>query len=138
MACFNKRKLLKLEHLLLLLLLLQICTVSAKNGKIKVNKNKLKTAGGVRRDKADTNRVYEDSESRYVPDNETDDLAFNLPDEQILISELLGNYDVASRPVFNASMPVVVKFNFALIQIIDMDERNQILTTNVWIEHVNN
>ena len=138
MACFNKRKLLKLEHLLLLLLLLQICTVSAKNGKIKVNKNKLKTAGGVRRDKVDTNRVYEDSESRYVPDNETDDLAFNLPDEQILISELLGNYDVASRPVFNASMPVVVKFNFALIQIIDMDERNQILTTNVWIEHVNN
>ena len=54
-----------------------------------------------------------------------------MPDEQVLISELLSNYDVAARPVFNASMPVVVKFNFALIQIIDMDERNQILTTNV-------
>ncbi|CAF0749300.1 unnamed protein product [Brachionus calyciflorus] len=57
-----------------------------------------------------------------------------IPDEQLLISKLLRNYDPASRPVYNASTPVVIYFGFALIQICDMDERNQILTTNVWLE----
>ena len=46
--------------------------------------------------------------------------ATNIPDEQYLIAKLLKNYDPASRPVFNASKPVVVKFGFALIQICDM------------------
>lgn len=57
-----------------------------------------------------------------------------VPDEQKLIAKLLKNYDPAARPVYNASKPVVVKFGFLLVQICDMDERNQILTTNVWLE----
>lgn len=57
-----------------------------------------------------------------------------IPDEQILISKLLLNYDPASRPVYNASHTVTINFGLALIQICDMDERNQILTTNVWLE----
>ena len=60
----------------------------------------------------------------------------NIPDEQYLIAKLLKNYDPASRPVYNASKPVTIKFGFSLIQICDMDERNQILTTNVWLEQV--
>lgn len=60
----------------------------------------------------------------------------NVPDEQHLIARLLRNYDPAARPVYNASKPVVIKFSFSLIQICDMDERNQILTTNVWLEQV--
>ncbi|CAI9719255.1 neuronal acetylcholine receptor subunit alpha-10-like isoform X1 [Octopus vulgaris] len=56
------------------------------------------------------------------------------PDEQRLLSRLLANYDTASRPVYNASHAVVVKFGFTLTQIADMDEVNQVLTTNVWIE----
>ena len=59
-----------------------------------------------------------------------------VPDEQRLISRLLRGYDPAARPVYNASTPVVIKFGFSLIQICDMDERNQILTTNVWLEQV--
>lgn len=57
-----------------------------------------------------------------------------IPDEQMLIARLLRNYDPAARPVYNASSTVVVRFGFLLIQICDMDERNQILTTNVWLE----
>jgi hypothetical protein len=59
-----------------------------------------------------------------------------VPDEQNLIMKLLRNYDPAARPVFNASTSVVIKFGFALIQICDMDERNQVFTTNVWLEQV--
>lgn len=80
------------------------------------------------------------------------------PDEQKLIFELLNNYDSAVRPVFNASKPVGISFSLSLIQISDMvtfilnlnksnhalqvffvylqDEKNQILTANVWIEQV--
>jgi nicotinic acetylcholine receptor beta-3 len=56
-----------------------------------------------------------------------------LTDEQRLLKKLMRNYDKASRPVFNASHSVEVKFSFSLIQICDMDERNQVLTTNVWL-----
>jgi len=56
-----------------------------------------------------------------------------LTDEQRLLKNLMRNYDKASRPVFNASHSVEVKFSFSLIQICDMDERNQVLTTNVWL-----
>ena len=43
-----------------------------------------------------------------------------FPDEQVLISKLLKNYDPAARPVYNASKVVNVKFSFSLIQICDM------------------
>ena len=114
---------------IVLILIIQFCFLNAKNSKIRTSKTKVgKTGGGNKNLKLDP-KTYDDS--RLLIENDTDDLPLNLPDEQVLISELLSNYDVAARPVFNASMPVVVKFNFALIQIIDMDERNQILTTNV-------
>jgi hypothetical protein len=60
------------------------------------------------------------------------------PDEQLLLARLLSNYDMAARPVFNASKPVNVHFGISFTQICDMDERNQILTTNVWFELVTN
>lgn len=43
-----------------------------------------------------------------------------VPDEQGLVTRLLHNYDPASRPVFNASHPVVVYFGIMFIQICDM------------------
>ena len=61
-----------------------------------------------------------------------------FPDEQRLIYELLAAYDTAARPVFNASKNVIIDLSLSLIQISDMDERNQILTANVWIEQVSN
>lgn len=59
-----------------------------------------------------------------------------ITDEQRLIYKTLKNYDADSRPVYNASDVVTIRFSFALIQIIDIDERNQILTMNIWLEQV--
>ncbi len=44
----------------------------------------------------------------------------NMPDEQRLVYHALRTYDPASRPVYNASKKVTIKFSFALIQICDM------------------
>ena len=130
------KQLFKLQHMFLLLMLtIQISLAQAKSSKIRTSKSKVKSGSGSKNSvKLDTTKVYDDSESRVYIENETDDIPLNLPDEQVLITELLSNYDPAARPVYNASMPVVVRFNFALIQIIDMDERNQILTSYIALD----
>lgn len=79
------------------------------------------------------------------------------PDEQKIIYQLLREYDTAARPVFNATQPISIKFSLSFIQISDMvisfrirymidrtfiiwlsfkDEKNQVLTSNIWIEQV--
>ncbi|KAM9817473.1 neuronal acetylcholine receptor subunit alpha-7-like [Neosynchiropus ocellatus] len=55
------------------------------------------------------------------------------PNENRLRRELLKDYDPLVRPVKNYSDPVVVKIGFTLVQILDLDEKNQILTTNAWM-----
>ncbi|XP_055874412.1 neuronal acetylcholine receptor subunit alpha-10-like isoform X3 [Biomphalaria glabrata] len=55
-------------------------------------------------------------------------------DETRLIEAMMMNYNPAARPVYNASHTVVVKFGITLTQISDMDEVNQVLTINVWLE----
>ncbi|XP_050401430.1 neuronal acetylcholine receptor subunit alpha-6 [Patella vulgata] len=57
-----------------------------------------------------------------------------LPDEQRLSRKLFYNYDTSVRPVFNSSHSVIVTFNYNLIQVMDMDEKNQVLTLNAWLE----
>ncbi|ESO11351.1 hypothetical protein HELRODRAFT_128626, partial [Helobdella robusta] len=55
--------------------------------------------------------------------------------EKLLIKQLLRNYDslgIVGRPVRNISDVMEVKFGIGLIQLLDLDEKNQILTTNVW------
>ena len=47
-------------------------------------------------------------------------LEARIPDEQRLLSKLLGDYDPAARPVFNASHVVKVYFGLTLTQISDM------------------
>ncbi|GAV03354.1 hypothetical protein RvY_13790-3 [Ramazzottius varieornatus] len=44
------------------------------------------------------------------------------------------NYEKAARPVVNASTAMTVKIGFVLTQIASVDERNQVLTVNVWLE----
>ncbi|XP_064092162.1 neuronal acetylcholine receptor subunit alpha-7-like isoform X31 [Macrobrachium nipponense] len=53
--------------------------------------------------------------------------------ERRLLHDLLDNYNNLERPVDNETEPVVVTFGITLQQIIDVDEKNQILTTNVWL-----
>ncbi|KAK3098871.1 hypothetical protein FSP39_023860 [Pinctada imbricata] len=57
-----------------------------------------------------------------------------VPDEQRLMSHILLGYEKAVRPVKNASTPVIVKMGLTLTQIFDMDEKNQVLVTNVWLD----
>jgi len=62
-----------------------------------------------------------------------------MSDEKRLIKYLLGNYQkvgVVGRPVFNQSDTIQVRYGLALIQILEMDEKNQVLTTNVWSRYV--
>lgn len=51
-----------------------------------------------------------------------------------LYEELMYYYNKGVRPVKNTSEPLRVKFGASLIRIIDVDEVNQVLTTNLWLE----
>ncbi|XP_043210132.1 acetylcholine receptor subunit alpha-type acr-16-like isoform X12 [Amphibalanus amphitrite] len=55
------------------------------------------------------------------------------PHEKRILNDLLKNYNVLERPVANESEPLVVSFGLTLQQIIDVDEKNQLLITNVWL-----
>jgi len=62
-----------------------------------------------------------------------------MSDEKRLIKMLLNNYEkvgVVGRPVLNQSETIHVNYGLALIQILDLDEKNQVLTTNVWSRYV--
>ncbi|XP_033725858.1 neuronal acetylcholine receptor subunit alpha-10-like [Pecten maximus] len=58
----------------------------------------------------------------------------NVSSEQRLMLYLMAGYEKSIRPVYNSSSPVEVKLGLTLTQILDLDEKNQILTTNVWME----
>ena len=53
-----------------------------------------------------------------------------------LLDYILFNYEKAVRPVKNSSSTVVVKLGMTLTNLFDMDERNQVLTINVWLDQV--
>uniref|UniRef100_A0A0K0ERV6 Neuronal acetylcholine receptor subunit alpha-10-like n=1 Tax=Strongyloides stercoralis TaxID=6248 RepID=A0A0K0ERV6_STRER len=55
-------------------------------------------------------------------------------DEQKLLYYLLYNYEKSVRPVKNASNPIVVRLGLTLTNIFEMDEKNQVLTINVWLD----
>ncbi|XP_041465602.1 neuronal acetylcholine receptor subunit alpha-10-like [Lytechinus variegatus] len=50
-----------------------------------------------------------------------------------LFTNLFANYSKDIRPVERSSQSINVLYGMAIRQIIDMDERNQIITTNVWL-----
>lgn len=59
--------------------------------------------------------------------------------EKVLIKKLLSEYQergIMGRPVERHQEILTVKFGLSLIQILDLDERNQVLTTNVWVTYV--
>ncbi|XP_062865247.1 neuronal acetylcholine receptor subunit alpha-7 [Trichomycterus rosablanca] len=51
-----------------------------------------------------------------------------------LYKEILENYNRLERPVANDSAPLVVELGLTLLQIIDVDEKNQVLITNAWLQ----
>ncbi|KAJ8383790.1 hypothetical protein AAFF_G00214770 [Aldrovandia affinis] len=56
------------------------------------------------------------------------------PHQRHLLKELLKDYNRMERPVANDSLPLTVKFSMILAQIMDVDEKNQVLTTNLWLQ----
>ncbi|KAG7461649.1 hypothetical protein MATL_G00193360 [Megalops atlanticus] len=51
-----------------------------------------------------------------------------------LYKELMADYNRLERPVANDSAPILVELGMTLLQIIDVDEKNQVLITNVWLQ----
>ncbi|XP_048852519.1 neuronal acetylcholine receptor subunit alpha-7 isoform X1 [Brienomyrus brachyistius] len=51
-----------------------------------------------------------------------------------LYKELMENYNRLERPVLNDSSAIVVELGMTLLQIIDVDEKNQVLVTNAWLQ----
>ncbi|KAK6731432.1 hypothetical protein RB195_007727 [Necator americanus] len=55
--------------------------------------------------------------------------------ETRLFSDLLNGYNPLERPVANASQPLVVKIKMFLQQILDVDEKNQLVSVNAWLSY---
>lgn len=56
--------------------------------------------------------------------------------EKRLLHDLLDTYNTLERPVVNESDPLQLSFGLTLMQIIDVDEKNQMLVTNIWLKLV--
>uniref|UniRef100_A0A803JJQ9 Cholinergic receptor, nicotinic alpha 4 n=1 Tax=Xenopus tropicalis TaxID=8364 RepID=A0A803JJQ9_XENTR len=54
--------------------------------------------------------------------------------EERLLKGLFSGYNKWSRPVANISDAVMVRFGLSIAQLIDVDEKNQMMTTNVWVK----
>ncbi|XP_030221600.1 LOW QUALITY PROTEIN: neuronal acetylcholine receptor subunit alpha-2-like [Gadus morhua] len=54
--------------------------------------------------------------------------------EERLLKDLFVRYNKLSRPVANTSDVVLVRFGLSIAQLIDVDEKNQMMTTNVWVK----
>ncbi|KAK2843514.1 hypothetical protein Q7C36_011729 [Tachysurus vachellii] len=54
--------------------------------------------------------------------------------EDKLFKKLFSTYNKWSRPVRNITDVVIVKFGLSIAQLIDVDEKNQMMTTNVWLK----
>ncbi|KAL9957152.1 hypothetical protein ACROYT_G038755 [Oculina patagonica] len=63
-------------------------------------------------------------------------IAKGLTPEERLITDLLANYTKEARPVKDPRDKIVVTFGFELVQLVNVDDRNQMITTNVWVRQI--
>ena len=56
--------------------------------------------------------------------------------EYNLVRNLLKGYDSSIRPSTHHNISLNVTFGLSLAQIIDVDERNMIITSNCWLNQV--
>lgn len=57
-------------------------------------------------------------------------------DEERLVRDLFRGYNKLIRPVQNMTEKVDVKFGLAFVQLINVNEKNQIMKSNVWLRLV--
>nr|CAH8873406.1 unnamed protein product [Trichobilharzia regenti] len=82
--------------------------------------------------------IYCTESFKDTDDTEDEPEVYTLSDEKRLIKRLLKNYEAAGitgRPVKHTSEKVIVEMSLSLIQILDLDEKNQVLTTSVWLNY---
>lgn len=58
------------------------------------------------------------------------------PDAKRLYDDLLSNYNRLIRPVINNTETLTVWLNLKLSQLIEVNLKNQVMTTNLWVEQV--
>ena len=58
------------------------------------------------------------------------------PDAKRLYDDLLSNYNRLIRPVPNNTQKLTVRLGLKLSQLIDVNLKDQVMTTNVWVEQV--
>ena len=56
--------------------------------------------------------------------------------EDSLFRDLFEDYEKWVRPVEHLSDKIKIKFGLAISQLVDVDEKNQLMTTNVWLKQV--
>jgi len=61
-------------------------------------------------------------------------ISMGNPDAKRLYDDLLSNYNKLVRPVENTSDHLTVRIKLKLSQLIDVNLKNQIMTTNLWVE----
>lgn len=59
------------------------------------------------------------------------------PDAKRLYDDLLSNYNRLIRPVVNNSETLTVWLGLKLSQLIEVNLKNQVMTTNLWVPQVN-
>ncbi|KAK6105838.1 Neurotransmitter-gated ion-channel ligand binding domain family protein [Brugia pahangi] len=62
-------------------------------------------------------------------------IVYCTEDANRLFEDLLVNYNKLVRPVGNKTDALIVRFKLKLSQLLDVHEKNQIMTTNVWLQH---
>ena len=63
-------------------------------------------------------------------------LAHSSYHEEQLFKELFQNYNPLIRPVRKVEENITVSFSIALLQLISVVEKEQVLKTNVWLQVV--
>ncbi|CAF1673577.1 unnamed protein product, partial [Didymodactylos carnosus] len=62
-------------------------------------------------------------------------VVYGNADAKRLLDDLMLGYNKLVLPVQSIDQTVNVSLGLKLSQLSDIDERNQIMTTNVWLEH---
>ncbi|CAB1430226.1 unnamed protein product [Pleuronectes platessa] len=57
--------------------------------------------------------------------------------EDLLMRNLFRGYQKWVRPVQHSNDTITVRFGLKISQLVDVDEKNQLMTTNVWLWQVN-
>lgn len=66
--------------------------------------------------------------------NDTLDAVTKSDDDELrLVKDLFNNYSKEVRPVKNKNASIKVIFGIAYTQLVELDEKNQVLVSNVWI-----